>query len=705
MTVNVTTVTEGGIGEFLFPDNPAAFIIVVLLFLAFTAWLLGLARSIWLHHKTQNQLRELEDVDELAEARQKNDKTSAEDGRRKSPIKIFDDFINHRLMEDEPVEPIRKHLRTIFLAGWSEGRLETGELIRHTSQQLFPENHLFRAALATFIVFGLLGTLFGLADSLAGLAPIIGNKSAGNSNEAIISGLSQLLTELKSAFAPSIWGVGLTILGIALHGFYVRQYAAPLQQALEWLTLTVWIPKLYPTRSQALQETMEKSFEAAQKVARVAETIESGTEEFSKNLVTANSMTKLFSAAATQLDQASGTIGKAFTENFVKHSEQFSASVRTLSSFEHELKALYQQMYKGSEDFRRLYGETLDKQNTSLESIVTSLKSYEAAYIEKREKIDTSLYEFINEAKSATTSVSESNRKLVEALNAQLVGELNKVQTVLAEKLNRVQEAMDVGFSALNDAFERLRQPFDHTADTIRGTFENFDKAIKGYIHDDIITHFKIQHDQNKTQLDSIHGLNTTIEKLLTLLAKNSGTQTAQLNHLNATLANFTPALAAFGGALKSLPGDMQNVIGAVNQLRNLKPYTPQAVVAKPKSKPRDEGRPRKQVVIQVEGSAESILMRSWKWLRSRVMEEEGIAVGSTRPKETVKAETSTKKADEVIIVKDADLKMEKEVTATDDNLLKETDSAETSPKKVDEVIVVNDDDLKIELLDNKNHP
>jgi len=699
----------GGVGEFLFPDNPAAFIIVGLLFLTFVVWLLGLVRSIRQHNKTQQQLRELENVDELAEARQEHDKTSAGNGESKSPNQIFDDFIGRRLI-DEPIEPVRNHLRTIFLAGWSEGRLETGELIRHTSQQLSRENHAFRAALATFIVFGLLGTLFGLADSLAGLAPIIGNKVSGNTNEAIISGLSQLLTELKSAFAPSIWGVGLTIVGIALHGFYIRRYAAPVQQVLEWLTLTVWIPRLYPTRSQALQETMEKSFDAAQKVARVAETIESGTEEFSRNLVTANSMTKLFAAAATRLDEASGTIGKAFTENFVKHSQEFSASVKTLSSFEHELKSLYQQMYNGAEDFRRVYGETLDKQNTSLGSIVTSLKSYETAYIEERQNIDGQMKKFLDEATEASTSVSSGNRKLIEELSTQLVGELNKLPAVLTDQLGKVQESTDVGFSALNDAFERLRQPFSKTAEEISGTFEHFDKDIREIIHKDIIAHFKIQNDQNKTQLDSIQGLNTTIENLLTLLAENSETQAAQLKHLNATLGNFTPALAAFGGALKSLSGDMQNVVRAVNQIKSIKPYSPQAVAAKPKPKPREEARvdsaPKKAAATQTndadDGGSGNVLTRSWKWIRSVVMEEEIRAVGNTLSKKKVDAETLPKKVDEVIVVKDADLQMGKNVTATSDKVFKETDNAETSPKKVDEVLVVNDADLK---LDDKNHP
>jgi hypothetical protein len=154
----------------------------------------------------------------------------------------------------------------------------------------------------------------------------------------------------------------------------------------------------------------------------------------------------------------------------------------------------------------------------------------------------------------------------------------------------------------------------------------------------------------------------------------------------------------------------MQNVIRAVNQVRNLKPYTPQAYAAKPKPMPRVEARvdsTRKETLAAPttradDGDTGSILTRSWNWLRSFVMEEERIVVGSAPSKGTIPAETTAKKADEVIIVKNADLKIGTNITATSDKLPKEMDDAETSPKKVDEVIVVSDADLKMELVDAK---
>jgi len=682
-----------GIIEFLIPDNPAANLIVGFLILLFAAWFVGLLLSRRKLKSAKKQLLALENVDPLVEAQLAHfiDSSAAEREDR-NENDVFTGFIRNRL--DEPIAAISAHLKSIFFAGWQEGRLEAGELIRHTAQQLFSWNAVLRATLATFIVIGLLGTLFGLADSLAGLAPIMQNKvatgGAAATNEALQESLLSLLVKLKSAFAPSIWGVGLTILGIAFHSWYMRSSAAPVQETLERLTLTIWISQLYPTRSQALQETLEKSFDAAKKVAKVADKIESGSEDFSKNLEKANSLTRHFSEAALRLDHVSDTIDKAFTDRLVTFSQDFSANVQKLSSFENELKSLYAQMQQESAAFHQTYGDTLNKQNTSLHEIVSSMKSYENAYLEKQDSITTDMKNFVSIATEANKSVSEKNREDTRELSAKLLTELKELRDALHARLHDIQ-----------DRFTKLGEPLQGTAATIEGTFQNFDRNIRTIIRDDLIRHFKEQNDQNKSQLDSIQDLNAAIKKLLTLLTENSGTQAAQLAHLNATLGNFTPALTAFGGALGSMSGDMKKVIRTLNEIKNLKPSDFLPDSKKPKL---DEvaPKPNEPVVVQVEGSAESILTRSWKWIRSLVMEEKIMAAGSTLPKEPVNAETSAaKKADEVIIVKDADLKMEKEVTATDDK----TDSAETSPKKTDEVIVVNDDDLKVELLDNKKHP
>lgn len=476
MTIN-NTVYSDGFGEFLIPDNPAALTVVVLLLVTFTIWLGGLFRSAHRLKLTEGQLLELENVEPLLEARKQHATTASLEGGINED-KTFDDFIRGRKLTDEPITPIVKHLKNIFLSGWTEGRLEAGELIRHTLQQLFSLNQVFRATLATFIVFGLLGTLFGLSTSLAGLAPIIQNKvgNVTNTNDAIITGLSRLLIELKSAFAPSIWGVALTLAGIAAYSYYLRARAKPVQETLERLTLSVWIPKLFPTRSQGLLETLQKSeeqmrknFAAAEQVAKLADDIKSGTSQFHENLGKANALTGSLSFHVPQFNYAAERLEKFATE--------FAGHVATLTSFQAEIKGLYELMKTDSESFRRIYGETFDKQSNALERIA---------------------------------SLDEKNRKVIEELSMQLVGGLNKVEGALSAELRHLQ-----------GEFEGLRQPFTHTADKVAGTYESFDKNIREIIGDNL----RHQQARDKEQMEALRGLNANIETLLKNIHRSNESQ------------------------------------------------------------------------------------------------------------------------------------------------------------------------------------
>jgi len=514
--------------EFLIPENTAAFIIVNLILILFVIWLVGLFILTRRLSYAKNQLLKLEDIDSLVKARDSYF-LSSQGGEKKNELQLFDGFIKKKF--NKPVPSIVTHVKSIFLAGLKEGRLEVSELNRLTLQEIFRWHYAIRACLATFIVMGLLGTLFGLADSLANLSPVMQSKlstsSNAGTNEAIIAGLTKLLLALKSAFAPSIWGVALTILGIAVHSGYIRFFAIPVQQTLERLTLTVWIPKLFPTRSQAEIERLEKSAELMQQnvesvkqVSEFAKNITDETGQLHDNLNQAIALTGSYDTAVKQVNQAAEIL-KIF-------SEKFTTDVSVLSSFQNEIKSLYQQMLEGTEKFRQVYGESLDKQNTSIEGILSGLKSYEEAYIKERGSIDSKLKTLIDETTEATTSVNTKNRIFIEELRQQLVNELN-----------RLNEALEVGLTDLRDKFGDIRKPFDETAKTIEGTFQNFDKDLREIFGKEIIKQFNTQNEQNKKVLDEIINWNTKMGGLFLQLSKNSEEQNEQLKNLNKTILNF----------------------------------------------------------------------------------------------------------------------------------------------------------------------
>src|SRR5205807_3259912 len=96
--------------------------------------------------------------------------------------------------------------------------------------------------------------------------------------------LHTLLGTLRGAFAPSIWGVSFTVVGVLIFAVYLRVVASPLSVSLERTTLTICIPQLMPTASQRLQqrlrlsrEQMERAVAASQEVTEFAEDIRSKT--------------------------------------------------------------------------------------------------------------------------------------------------------------------------------------------------------------------------------------------------------------------------------------------------------------------------------------------------------------------------------------------------------------------------------------------
>jgi len=588
--------------EFLIPENPAALAVVLLIILTFGAWLIGLFRSGRSLLAAKGQLLALENVKDLVEARKRYLVRKDADEDAVIAQQDFDDCLRARNLT-QPIQAIVTHLKSIYIAGCREGQLVAAELIRHTLQELFRRHHALRTTLAMFIVMGLLGTLFGLADSLAELAPIMQQKSASatalTNNEAIVVGLRALLRELKSAFAPSIWGVGLTILGMALHMRFMGRHAMPVQQTLERLTLTVWIPKLYPTRSQVYIETIQEtakilkeSVDSAKEVGDFAEKIKGKTGELSKGL---DKLVTRTEAVSSTVEKAVETIHETFPDRLIKVSKDFAENIASLSNFQNDILLYYKQML---EDFRLKYGETLDKQNVTLGQIQFGLKSYEDAYVKQRQEIDADMQKFLKEATAASESVSGENKRLIEKLSNQV----------------------DVRLADIQDKFQKLYEPLDKTAGNISGSFENFYKLtteliqkfgadIRGVIQEKLLTQFEEQNKQGKEQLDSIKSLNTQIVELLSQLTANSATQGEQTGNLSGTIVKLAESIKNTGSVPKDLVDELRAMARDMKQVQaDIKKQLERQV----ERRVRAEGDGRQPTPSEQKGVIRSI--KRWLW-------------------------------------------------------------------------------------------
>jgi hypothetical protein len=532
--------------EYLKPENEIAQWVVYMLVMLFLIWLGSLVLSLFRHLRYFKQIKGSRDVDDLHDklATQNDESTRTAFLNRVAEGKgAFHDFQANRGLPDG--SPITQHLRAIFLAGWNESQLDASTLVSNTTARIFRLNSLHRSLLSIFIVLGLLGTLFGLADTMSSLDALLRGTTQLN-NATLSQSLQTLLGTLKSAFAPSIWGVSFTVLGVLLFALYMRAIIQPLGGLLERTTLTIWIPELMPTASQRLQERlrlsreqMENAVAASQEVTEFAEDIRSKTGSLRETLGLADEAFKNMADVADRLNS---------------FSTQFAQSVTGITGFQQELRTLYQQLVDesrgfqqsvllniaGSEEFQKQIQLQLNSQNQQMTAVLKSLKSYEDAYLEDRGRIDKSLIGLLEKAERAYESLSRRNEEITQALDdalgkplrADLSRDLGEVQ----KSLGQLGETLHVQLASLGERLRQLDQPLNTASQEFTKTFSNFDESTREWLVK-VQREFEKQNESSQKQLERLEAL------------------TQQIPQLGNQIVTFGQGVEVFSEQLKKRPG------------------------------------------------------------------------------------------------------------------------------------------------------
>ena len=621
--------------EYLFPENLIAFGIIWVLIGFFSIWFSGLIRYWWWLRTERKRIENNQNIQPLMNAQQERDREREDNDQKTNPENAFSEFCKESSLGER--SPIAKHLKAIFLAGWDETRLEVGELINHTTSDLFKWNNLFRSMLAVFIVIGLLGTLVGLADSLTGLSlPLresvasestvknneerAANQPSTENSQKMTQALSELLDKMKGALAPSIWGIIFTIIGVIFYGIYLQFACHPVKSILEQSTLTTWIPKLYPTTSQKLIQTLQQSESQMQKgfvtAAQFSESVRTGRsniDEFKESLTQVRAITQPLSDSVVQINKAASDISTAadtlntdFTESLDTFSTEFTSSVTHLTGFQDEIRSLHQQFQKAANQKLNQFQdaanqkldqqiETLNKQDQNLTKTVEVLKNCEKLYVESCQQIDETLQEFLNKTNEANANIEASNREFLDGINttnrewiteiqAQLKTELEIIQPTLKEELKtlseqltsdlkEVQGSLDERLTALTDQLKFFQLPIEKTADQIEGVIGSFTTIMEGVVND-LQSEFqkqnetiKEQNEKYEAQLTGVKSLNESVKGLLTQLNESSKNQKEAVNTLSTNVGDLTTDIQSLDSAIKSFTSDssvMSQSIGAI---------------------------------------------------------------------------------------------------------------------------------------------
>ena len=610
--------------EYFFPKNPIAFGIIAFLIGFFSVWCIGLIRYWrWLRGE-QKKIENNQNIQPLVAARQKHAHEPENSTSKAAAEEAFHKFGEERSLGKR--SPITKHLQAIFLSGWEESRLEVSELINHTTSNLFRWNSLFRSMLAVFIVIGLLGTLFGLADSLTKLSPALkasmaneapieqneesnANETTTKNSEKMTQALGGLLDKMKGALAPSIWGIIFTIVGVIFYGFYLQYACHPVKSTLEQLTLTIWVPQLYPTTSQKLIQTlqqsesqMQKGFETAAEFSESVKKVHGNIDEFNESLTKASAITQPLSNSVTQINKAASdistaadTLNTSFTKNLDTFSKKFTSSVTSLTGFQGEIRNLHQEFQEAANKKLNQFQETanrkldqqietLNKQDQNLTTTVEVLKNSEKLYVESCQQIDNTLQEFLSKTTEASTNIETTNKKFLESINTsnrewikeiqtQLKTDLAIIQPTLKEELKtltkqlttdlkEVQRTQDEGLKALTKQLNFFQLPIEKTADQIEGTIESFTRIMEGIV-ENLQLEFqkqnktiKEQNEKYEAQLTGVKSLNEDVINLLNQLDESSNSQSTAVGVLSSKVEWLTENTQALAAAITSFTSD-----------------------------------------------------------------------------------------------------------------------------------------------------
>jgi len=492
------------------------------------------------------------------------------------PLLSFIDILNKFCLEKnlKKKNPIYSHIKAIFVTGWKGSRLEISELIKHTTSRLLRSNSFLRALLALFIVLGLLGTLFGLADSLSalssGLSPALAKQDLQKSNADLRDVLGILFIHLKSAFAPSIWGVFLTILGVSFFSLYLKLVCTPLKESLEDVTLNIWIPRLIPTSPQRLiersEQQMHRSLDAVEKVVDFAQDIQSEAGDLKGNLRNANEILVPLFKSAVDI--------KEFTEKFKNSTDK-------ISSFQTEIRNLYEHMIKDSSIFHGNVQDLIKRsdqfqidtrnsllaQNTQFQEILKSLKNYEESYAKHREERDQESRSTLEEAKRIYAQVVETNKE-------QIVHIDEKLGIPVANKLSALNETLDAKMKEIRDSFSAMDAPLQRAADKIGDSLQTFDTHLMSNL-EELKLEFARQTTDREGQLNV---LRESSEKIITLigslkkasesLEKSNDAQTINIQSLAKVLSLLSEKLGLLGASIGIIPQKIDDSYKVTEQLK-----------------------------------------------------------------------------------------------------------------------------------------
>lgn len=368
-------------------------------------------------------------------------------------------------------EVLFEHLRAIYDAGLKSSRLDADLLVKNSIDKIFTGIDFLRTSISLFLVIGILGTLAGLAISIGGFNGT--NFAVMGQTSTTANELSNLFTNLRGAFAPSMWGVSFTIVFVFFYALIIQEGC--INRVTEKLTINTiknWLPVLYPTDFQRGDNSIVK----LNATIKNADGINQGVTDLQKNILSSNAtlqeltrVANVIKGASDKFDKSSDKVMeiKRLYDDIYKCNEQFNTSLQAIvKSAEEARLGGYDEYLKRSDENYRTLQQDAEKQiqiiqgqiMTLTENTLKSYGQYDTKTQENYNVIRKESAKQIQLIQEQIKSLSDNTKIYFDALTKVMTENQDKLTSVLNELKSydtNVFQNMNSLQASLNESVER----------------------------------------------------------------------------------------------------------------------------------------------------------------------------------------------------------------------------------------------------------
>jgi|GEM_PF-2011718 len=385
-------------------------------------------------------------------------------------------LIKQKLLKGIPSKTvIAKRIEDLYTVRYV-GDLTHESLREHLFHYEIERTGLSRYFAGIFILLGLIGTVFGLSQSIINIQPILSQLKDVSDLANISVAIASTLSGMKTAFSSTIAGLLATVILTFLNFLYSR-YSASFLNRFESFTTLYLVPFfLIPNMGEA-------SIRFADSVVKTAETLNNSTNpllevsgQLQGTVDRMNEFSKEFEAVAQRYDEMVQKLSET-QQTMVdlqqqinnRFSETVSQSEQILSKFQQDTGTLVTQSAAAAQQVAENITETIrtslsdfvGKQVDTIQSIADGIKDATIAQEQKLTAYQDEIKNRYQEMASAMVKISELSSQMY---NWTLSNTSQDQQAKIAEREGRLLKTMETLVVNLKDLAGQLYIAIDRAA-------------------------------------------------------------------------------------------------------------------------------------------------------------------------------------------------------------------------------------------------